>query len=260
MKVKVTMLGCGSSFGVPQIGCDCAVCRSGHPRNKRTRVSVLVEAQGKHLLVDTSPDLRMQVLANHINRIDAVLYTHDHADHLHGIDDLRLFNIMTNATIPVYGEEKALSRMKSRFPYVFQPKPEPIWYRPSLEPIVIPTDPPQPFDVLGVTVEPIWQEHVDIGSLCFRIGNFAYSTDVSGFTEESLARLEKLDVWIVDCQRYKPSYAHANLETTLAWIDRLKPKRAIFTHMSHDFDYEQLCRELPAGVEPGYDGLVAETA
>jgi phosphoribosyl 1,2-cyclic phosphate phosphodiesterase len=258
MQLKVTLLGTGSSSGVPEIGCKCLVCISNNPRNKRLRVSVLVEAQGKHILIDTSPDFRQQALTNGITKLDAVLYTHDHADHIHGIDDLRAFNVMSNTALPVYADPRTLANLQQRFPYVFRSKPERAWYRPSLEPHEIPSNPLSEIDIAGVRVTPFWQNHADIQSLGYRFGNFAYSTDVNGFPEESFAMLEGLDVWVVDCLRQKPSYTHSRLEMTLEWIERLKPKRAILTHMAHEMDYDTLARELPPGVEPGYDGLVVE--
>lgn len=256
--MKITMLGSGSSSGVPQIGCACETCRSDNPRNKRTRVSVLVETGGKKLLIDTSPDLRQQALANGITAIDAILYTHDHADHIHGIDDVRAFNIAKGDTLKAYADAATTSTLSIRFPYIFKPKPEKIWYRPSLELIEIPTHPLREFKVEGVTVRPVLQGHAATTSLGFRIGNFAYSTDVNEFSEESFSRLEGLDVWIVDCLRYTPSYTHSRLELTLEWIKRLKPKLAVLTHMAHEMEYERLLRELPEGIIPGYDGLVLE--
>lgn len=258
MSVRVTMLGCGSSAGTPIVGCDCAVCTSGHPKNQRMRVSVLVETAGKRLLIDTSPDLRQQSLKFGIQTIDAVLFTHDHADHTHGIDEIRQFNIKREGSINAYADTHTLQSLTTRFDYVFKPKPEKIWYRPSLNPIEIPTNPPKTFDVEGVPVLPILQEHANEPTLGFRIGNFAYCTDVKAFPEASFMQLQGLDVWIVDCLRYTPSYTHSKLETTLEWISQLKPKLAVLTHMAHDFDYETLSNELPTGVIAGYDGLVLE--
>lgn len=255
--MRVTMLGCGSSSGVPEIGCECAVCRSTDPRNARTRVSIAVEKEGKRLLIDTSPDLRFQAVRAGLSRIDAVLYTHDHADHIHGLDDVRAFNVRADSSITAYADAATCATLRARFPYAFLPKPEGVWYRPSLILNEI-SDDLSPFTVAGMEIIPILQEHARTTSLGFRIGNFAYSTDVNGFSEESFAKLENLDVWIVDCLRYTPSYTHSRLEITLQWIERLKPRRAILTHMAHDFDYQTLSQELPPGVEPGYDGLVIE--
>lgn len=253
--MKVTMLGCGSSFGVPEIGCACSVCTSTNPRNRRTRVSILIETLGKRLLVDTSPDLREQALQHKLNAIDAVLYTHDHADHVHGLDDLRQFNFRMDREIAVYADVDTATHLRQRFPYAFQPKPAKAWYRPSLRHVPIPTQPLAPFEAEGVSVLPILQRHAASTSLGFRIGNFAYSTDVNELDDEAFSRLMGLEVWIVDCLRYSPSYTHSRLENTLQWIERAKPKLAVLTHMSHEMDYDTLAGELPAGVVPGYDGL-----
>jgi phosphoribosyl 1,2-cyclic phosphate phosphodiesterase len=255
MSIAITMLGSGSSMGVPEVGCDCAVCQSPNPKNKRSRVSLLVETQGKKLLVDTSPDLRQQALANRISGIDAVLYTHDHADHIHGLDEVRSFNVRADASIPAWAEPHTLQTLTTRFPYAFKPKPQRAWYRPSLTPHEIPVSPLADFKVEGVKITPFWQHHADVQSLGFRVGNFAYCTDVNGFPAESLAKLQNLELWIVDCLRYKPSYTHSTLEMTLGWIAQIKPKLTILTHMAHDFDYDTLSRELPPNVIPGYDGL-----
>jgi phosphoribosyl 1,2-cyclic phosphate phosphodiesterase len=260
MSITITMLGCGSSSGTPIVGCDCAVCRSDHPRNKRLRVSVLVETEGKRLLIDTSPDLREQSIRFGIQTIDAVLYTHDHADHTHGIDEVRQFNVKKGDSINAYADAHTLECLKSRFPYVFQGKPEKVWYRPALNGIVIPTEPTADFLAEGVRVTPILQKHANSPTLGFRIGNFAYCTDVREFPEASFAQLEGLDVWIVDCLRYTPSYTHSQLDITLGWISKLKPKLAVLTHMAHDFDYEHLSTELPTGVVPGHDGLVLHSS
>jgi len=255
--MKITVLGCGGSAGVPEIACQCEVCMSANPKNKRTRVSVLVETQGKRLLIDTSPDLRQQAISNGISHIDAILYTHDHADHIHGIDDVRLFNVAADASLPAYGDAKTLAALRARFAYLMQPKPASgVWFRPSLTGVEI--QPPTPFDVQGLRVTPVLQQHAQVTSLGFRIGRFAYSTDVNGFSDASFAALEGLDVWVVDCLRYTPSVTHAHLEMTLGWVEKLKPKRTVFTHMAHQFEYEKLARELPPGIEPGYDGMVLE--
>lgn len=253
-KLSVTMLGCGSSGGVPFIGCDCEICTSTNPRNKRTRVSALVNTQGKSLLIDTSPDLRQQALRENVRRVDAVLYTHDHADHIGGIDDIRSFNWLADDAIPAYGDPHTIDNITSRFSYIFQPRPE-IWSRGSMIAHKLQDKPIVHFDAAGVPVTAIRQQHGKGHSLGYRIGNFAYSTDANGFSDEAAAALEGLDVWIVDCLRYKPAPTHAHLEMALGWISQLKPKLAILTHMSHEFDYEALSRELPSGVVVGYDGL-----
>lgn len=257
--MRVTVLGCGGSTGVPFIGCDCGVCRSDDPRNKRTRVSVLVEAGGSNLLIDTSPDLRQQALRENIRSLDAVLYTHDHADHLHGIDEMRSFNYLADDSIPVYGDAATLAELKQRFPYAFLPRPEGIWYRPSLTPRAIP-EPLAEFEAAGVKVRPVEQRHGKHRTLGFRIGGFAYSTDCNELPDATLEALQGLEVWLVDCLRPTPSPSHAHLELTLRWIEQVKPKLAVLTHMSHDFDYDSLLNSLPKNVIPAHDGLVLECA
>lgn len=256
--MKITMLGSGSSSGVPFVGCECAVCTSDNPKNKRTRVSILIEDNNTRILIDTSPDLRQQCLAHGIKSVDAIVYTHAHADHVNGIDDVRSLNYHKDAVIPAYADKYTLRQLKQTFGYVFQEKPEPVWFRPALEAREIPTEPLKPFDVAGICFTPFWQKHGESQSLGFRIGNFAYSTDVNGFPEESFKQLAGLDVWIVDCLRYTPSWTHATLDMTLSWIERVKPKHAILTHMAHQCDYDTLRAELPDSVEPGYDGLIIE--
>jgi phosphoribosyl 1,2-cyclic phosphate phosphodiesterase len=256
--MRVTMLGCGFSGGVPLIGCDCAVCTSKNPKNIRKRVSVLVEINNINMLIDTSPDLHQQALDNNIRRVDAVLYTHEHADHTHGIDDLRSYNYLSDKDIPVYSNKITIESLQQRFDYVFSKKTQQAWIRPSLQPTVIPEGDVVQFDVLGVAVTAFKQGHGKSESLGFRIGDFAYSTDVDFIPEKSFEALAGVKVWIVDCLRYVKSYSHSHLEQTLAWIARVKPERAVLTHMSHELDFDALKAELPYGVEPGFDGLTMD--
>ncbi|MBY0407988.1 MAG: MBL fold metallo-hydrolase [Rickettsiales bacterium] len=256
--MRVTLLGSGSSAGVPEVGCVCEVCRSDNPKNKRTRASLLIEVDGKNLLVDTSPDLRQQALREGFSRVDAVLYTHDHADHTGGIDDMRAFNVRADAPIPVYGDHATLELLKQRYAYAFLPKPERAWYRPCLVAHVLPEDAVFDFEVLGVKVTAFAQIHGKIKTFGYRVGNFAYSTDVEQLPETAFAALAGVDTWIVDCLRYSESYTHSNFQRTLEWIERVGPRLAILTHMAHDFDYTKLSSALPAGVVAGYDGIVAQ--
>ena len=256
--MRVTMLGCGHSGGVPLIGCDCAICTSKNPKNTRKRVSILIEVNNINILVDTSPDLHQQALDNNIRRIDAVLYTHDHADHTHGIDELRSFNYLSGKEIPVFSNESTLNLLKQRFSYVFKEKPENLWFRPCLMPHVISGGEVANFGVLGVPVTAFRQGHGKGETLGFRIGDFAYSTDVDFIPETSFEALAGVKFWIVDCLRYTKSYSHSNLEQTLQWIARVKPERAVLTHMSHEVDYDELKAQLPPHIEPGYDGLTLD--
>lgn len=255
--LRVTVLGCGGSAGVPLIGCDCAVCTSNNPKNRRTRVSVLVEAGGKSILIDTSPDLREQALRHGIRSVDAILYTHEHADHTHGIDDVRSFNYHRDDTIPAYGDCETMALLRQRFPYVFLPKPENIWYRPSLTPHAL-AEPLQAFEAAGMPVLPMEQKHGRFRTIGYRIGDFAYSTDCDFLPEETFAALKGVRVWLVDCLRHTPSYSHSYTERTLEWVERVKPELAVLTHMAHDLEYDNLLNSLPQGIIPACDGMILE--
>jgi phosphoribosyl 1,2-cyclic phosphate phosphodiesterase len=255
--MRVTMLGCGPSWGVPRIGGDWGACDPGNPKNRRRRVSILVEDGGATLLVDTSPDLREQLLDAAVKRIDAVLFTHAHADHLHGIDDLRSVNRMMGKALPIYADTGTMEEIRRRFGYVLSPPPEEaksLFYKPVLDAHEI----DGPFTAAGIPVTPFVQDHGFSRTLGFRFGRFAYSTDVFELDEAAFAALAGIEVWIVDCIRREPHVTHSHVEKTLGWIARLKPRRAILTHMDQSLDYETLRRVLPDGVEPGYDGLVIQ--
>lgn len=257
--MKVTILGCGPSAGVPLIGGNWGTCNPDNPKNRRTRPSVLVETYGTSILIDTSPDLRAQLLAAKIGRVDAVLYTHDHADHVHGIDDLRtVYRLMDRRRIPAYADPVTLASIIRRFPYVFEGHGEvEAMYRPILNAREI----DGPFAVGPVRVVPFVQDHGICATLGFRIGRFAYSTDVVRLDDAAFEALAGIELWIVDCLRAGEEHpTHANLATTLGWIARVKPRRAIFTHMNHQADYDALKVLCPAGVEPGYDGMVLDLA
>jgi phosphoribosyl 1,2-cyclic phosphate phosphodiesterase len=255
--MKITILGSGASSGVPLVGCSCEVCHSTDSRNQRSRVSCLVEVAGVALLIDTSPDLRTQCLKNRLHTVDAILYTHAHADHLHGIDDVRMLNHNRQSAIPAYADAPTLESISARFNYVFQPPiPEYGWFRPCLIPHKI--TPYQPFMAAGVEVHPFAQIHGRMHSLGFRIQDFAYSTDVKEFPAESEPYLRNLQLWVVDCLKWEAAHTHAHLELTLSWIARYQPERAILTHLSHEFDYERLCAQLPANVTAAFDGLVCQ--
>lgn len=259
MAVRVTVLGCGGSAGVPLIGNDWGSCDPADPRNRRTRPSILVEVDGLAILIDTSPDLREQLIANQVRRIDAVLWTHGHADHTHGIDDLRGVNIMMGGPLPGYADRETMASLCSRFGYVFEPLRygAMMFYKPHIEPRLI----DGPVEIGRVVVTPIVQDHGFSASLGFRIGAFAYSTDVVRLDEAAFALLEGIDTWIVDCVRVAPEHpVHAHLPITLEWIERVRPKRAFLTHMNHTMDYETVRAMLPPGVLPAHDGLVIEVA
>jgi phosphoribosyl 1,2-cyclic phosphate phosphodiesterase len=255
--MKVRILGCGGSGGVPLIGGNWGRCDPNEPKNRRRRVSILVEHADSTILVDTSPDLREQLLDAGTRRIDAVLFTHAHADHLHGIDDLRGMNRLMRRPIAVYGSAATLDTIRRRFDYVFAPiGPADTFYKPTLRPHEI----AGPFEVAGLLVRPFEQDHGFSRTLGFRIGAMAYSTDVVELDEAAFATLAGIELWIVDCLRYEPHPTHSHLAKTLDWIARVKPRRAVLTHMDVPLDYATLRSELPPGVEPGYDGMEIELA
>jgi phosphoribosyl 1,2-cyclic phosphate phosphodiesterase len=255
--MKITILGCGASTGVPAIGPNWGRCDPADPRNRRRRVSLLVEAGEVAILIDTSPDLREQLIDARVRRLDAVVMTHAHADHLHGIDDIRQLNRLMNAAIPLWADGKTLAEIRRRFGYTLEPPPEPgRFYKPTLEPNEI----TGAFAIRGVPVTPFVQDHGFSTSLGFRIGPMAYSTDVTELDDAAFGAIAGVELWVVDCMRRAPHPTHSHLEKTLAWIERVRPRRAVLTHMDHTLDYRELSAELPPGVEPGRDGLVIELA
>lgn len=256
--MKITILGCGHSYGVPVIGCECNVCTSKNPKNRRLRVSVLVETGDKNIIIDTSPDFREQILSANIKRLDAVLYTHAHADHVHGIDDLRQFNSLQNAVIPIYSNAEIIGSLQKRFAYTFLPLGKSATFKPSLSANILPNAPIYSFMLGNTKITAFEQQHGKSVTMGYRIGDFAYSTDVNALSEAAFEALDGVKCWVVDCLRYEPSYSHSHLEATLKWITRVKPQKAILTHMAHEFDYDKLSDELPAGVYPAYDGMVIE--
>ncbi|MBV8792782.1 MAG: MBL fold metallo-hydrolase [Pseudolabrys sp.] len=253
--MRVTVLGCGASTGVPAIGPDWGRCDPTDRRNRRRRVSALVEIGDVVILIDTSPDLREQLIDARVSRLDAVIVTHAHADHLHGIDDLRSINRLMNSPVPLYADGKTLAEIRSRFGYVFDPVTEPRrYYKPTLAPHEI----VGPFEIQGIPIAPFAQDHGFSTTLGLRIGGFAYSTDVTELDEAAFAAVEGIELWIVDCLRREPHPTHSHLAKTLSWIARVRPRRSVLTHMDQSLDYHELSAELPSGVEPGQDGLVVE--
>ncbi|NDE91354.1 MAG: MBL fold metallo-hydrolase [Alphaproteobacteria bacterium] len=252
--MKITILGCGSSGGLPLIGNDWGACDPLNEKNRRTRASILIEQADTKLLVDTSPDLREQLLRANVQKLTAVLYTHAHADHCHGIDDLRAMNWRMQAPIDIYGDAQTIEKITTRFDYIFNHREEAgRYYKPSLTPHIIHAGKPLQFGDL--TVLPFEQDHTYVKTLGFRIGTFAYTTDAKALNDEAFEMLQGLDVWVVDCVGRKPHPTHSHLEQTLAWIERTKPKKAYLTHMGQGLDYEALCAELPGHIRPAYDGL-----
>jgi phosphoribosyl 1,2-cyclic phosphate phosphodiesterase len=253
--VRVTLLGCGSSGGVPLVGNQWGACDPHNPKNRRLRVSLLLEKGDKRVLVDSSPDMRQQLLSAGTGSINAIIYTHDHADHVHGIDDFRWINRNIGAAVPAFGARSAMASIQRRFSYAFESKtPGHGFYKPCL----VPNEVTGPFRAAGIDVLPFEQNHGRGTTLGLRFGRIAYSTDVVELSEAAFKVLEGVETWIVDCYRYEAHPTHAHLETTLSWIERVRPKRAVLTHMTNALDYDELSSQLPDGVEPGYDGLVIE--
>ena len=263
MSYRCTIMGCGSSTGVPRVGGDWGNCDPRNPRNRRRRSAALIERRSGRgsttVLVDTGPDLREQLLATGTRHIDGVFYTHDHADHTHGIDDLRMIAYAMKKRVPVWSDAATRDSLMSRFGYCFQ-APEGSNYPPILRSHLI--EGAAPIEVHGeggrIDVLPIPQAHGEIGSLGFRINGLLYSPDISGMPDASLPLLRDLDVWIVDALRYIAHPSHWTVGQALEWIARVQPKRAILTHLHIDLDYDKLKRELPPNVEPAYDGMVVE--
>ncbi len=249
--MRVLVLGTGTSTGVPAVGCKCPVCTSNNPKNKRLRPSVLVETKETSILIDTSPDLRQQALAYGITRIDAVLYTHAHADHVHGIDDLRSFNFIQGEPIPVYGNRETMERVRLLFDYIFQGGPGEGGGKPMIETNVI----EGPFDVDGAHIEPLYVYHGAMEILAYRIGQFAYLTDVSHIPEKAMERIKGPELVILDALRYKAHPTHMNFDQAIEAAREIGANRTLFTHFSHAVEHEEAQRMLPPGMELAYDGL-----
>ena len=276
MTLTFTILGCGSSSGVPRPALGWGDCDPKNPKNRRRRTSLLVERRPPpnppplageerervtRVLVDTSPDLREQLLDAEVEWLDGVFYTHEHADHTHGIDDLRGLFIKRRRRVDVYLDEHTAAMMRVRFGYCFVSPPGS-----DYPPIVTEhrLTPGTPVRIEGeggtIMVLPVLQQHGDIPALGFRFGNLAYSADISDLPPQSIAALANLDVWIVDALRYRPHPSHFSLEDALRWIERIKPRRAILTNLHADLDYEVLRAELPPHVVPAYDGMTFTVA
>ena len=251
--MRVTILGCGTAGGVPQIGGQWGVCDPEEPRNRRLRPSILVQQGKARLLVDASPDLRTQALSAAFDRLDAVLFTHAHADHTNGIDDLRYVAMRMGRRLDAYANVATLRDLESRFNYAFRQADGKL-YPPILNGRII----DGPFEVAGLRIVPFTQTHGPIDTLGFRFGPIAYSTDLVDLPEAAFAALEGVEVWIVDALSPQPHPTHSHLDQTLEWIERVKPKRAVLTHMNVTMDYATVARLTPDHVEPAYDGMVIE--
>lgn len=259
-KLVVTILGCGSSGGVPRVAQGWGKCDPGEPRNRRRRCSILVERIGAggvtRVLIDTSPDLREQLIDADVKALDAVLFTHEHADHTHGIDDLRPLAIHGRRRIPIHADERTLSLLRARFGYCFS-TPHGSDYPPILTDHLI--NARDAFEIVGaggpIRFQPFPLEHGTVEALGFRIGGLAYTPDVSAIPAESESWLDGLDCWVIDALRDAPHNSHFSLAEALAWVARKKPRHAVLTNLHTDLDYARLMRETPEQVEPAYDGM-----
>ncbi|GMR04284.1 MAG: GPMC system MBL fold metallohydrolase [Thermodesulfobacteriota bacterium] len=251
--MKLLILGCGTSTGVPVIGCGCSVCTSKDPRNVRTRSSALVTVNDKNILIDTSTDLRGQALSCGIKRVDAVLFTHPHADHIHGIDDLRSFNMLQKTSIPCYGNEHTIKRIHVMFDYIFNDESQESW-RPKLTTTVVDS----PFKLFGTEIMPLEVMHGKSVILGYRLDAAAYVTDCSSIPKASMDRLYGLKLLIIGALRHKPHPTHMTIEEAVEISRELKPERTVLTHLSHNVDFAADNKKLPPGVELGYDGMELE--
>jgi phosphoribosyl 1,2-cyclic phosphate phosphodiesterase len=248
-EMTVTILGSGTSTGVPVLGCSCNVCTSSAAQNSRTRCSALLSYRGKNILIDTSPDLRQQALREKISHIDAVLYTHTHADHVNGIDDLRAFNLVSGKAIPIFASREILAIIRRTFGYIFSDEMEP-GYRPRL----ITREITGPFNLFGLHAEPIPLLHGIVPSFGYRIGPFAYLTDCCDIPKESERCLQNLELLVIDALRFRPHSTHFNIPQALELSARLGARRTLLTHLSHEVEHIRQSSTLPHGVELAFDG------
>ena len=255
MKARVTILGSGTSHGVPMIGCDCGTCRSDDPRDRRSRPSIYIDVPGRaSILVDTSTDLRQQALAHGVRRVDAVLFTHGHADHVMGLDDVRRFNMLQQAPIPCYASARTWDTLKKSFYYVFDGLPRLGGGIPQLTVHEV----TGPFSAGGVRVVPVPLWHGQLPILGFRLGRFAYLTDCNVIPDESWPLLAGVETLVLDALRYEPHTTHFTVAEAIAAAQRIGARRTFLTHMTHDIRHAELSARLPAGIELAYDGLVVE--
>ncbi len=252
--LAITVLGSGTSVGVPTIGCHCSVCRSSDPRDARLRPSILVRYGGHSVLIDTTPDFRQQALRSRIERLDAIVYTHPHADHIMGLDDVRPFNFRQRSPIPIYANQETIDALRRVFQYIFVPGT----HQSSVPSIEVNVLDGASFDLFGVEFTPVRLEHGRSDVYGYRFGPAAYLTDHSGIPPESMDKLRGLDVLFLDALRYRPHPTHTTVARALEHVAELAPRRAFFTHICHDLGHEETERQLPPHVRLAYDGLEIE--
>ncbi len=252
--MKITFLGTGTSQGIPLIGCQCEVCKSSDPRDKRLRTSVMVEIGGKNIVVDTGPDFRQQMLREDVRTLDAVIFSHEHKDHIAGLDDVRAFNFLQKKSMPVYATERVQSAIKREFAYIFDNSPYP-----GIPKIDLHTISNIPFQVAGIPVLPIEVLHFKLPVLGFRFGNFSYITDANYISEAEKEKIVGSDVLVLNALRREAHISHFTLDEAIKMVEELKPKMAYFTHISHQLGLHEIVeKELPANVKIAYDGLKLE--
>jgi phosphoribosyl 1,2-cyclic phosphate phosphodiesterase len=256
--VRLTLLGTGTSFGVPQIGCRCPTCTSPDPRDRRTRTAALIETNGKRILIDTPPELRLQLVAAGVDHLDAVLFTHAHADHVHGIDDLRALSVRQGAVLPAYGSRATMAELAARFPYIFDPSfvvPAGT-SKPELKPHVL--EPGSSAQIAGVSVLTLSLPHGEHEVFGYRFGSLAYLTDVKVIPDGVIEALKDLDVLVLNALLSRPHPLHLSVPEAIAAAQRVGARRTFFTHLTHENTHAALAAKLPAGIAPAHDGLVID--
>lgn len=256
--MKLTFLGTGTSFGVPQVGCGCAVCRSADPRDKRTRVGAVVESEGLRLLIDTPPELRLQLIAAGIDRVDAVLYTHDHADHTHGIDDIRAFSVRRDGALPVYGPAETLETLVRKFPYIFDSAMKPLPGTSKPEGFAQPLDAGVPARIGHLDVTPVAVPHGRLRVFGYRIGPLAYVTDAKALPDDVVALLRGAEVLVLNALFRTAHPTHLSINEAVEAARRVGARRTFLTHLTHETSHAELAASLPDGIEPAFDGLTVE--
>ncbi len=248
--MRITILGCGASYGVPSLFKGFGKCNPKNPKNIRFRSSILIEEQGQHILIDTPPEIRLELLRSNVKKIDALFYTHSHFDHMAGAEDLRNYTRKLGQVLDIYGTRFDLNEYKNQMRYAFKDKKHSDSV--SLHTIQF----YHPFEVNGITVLPIKQYHGSIKSVGYRIGKFAYSTDVKSMDKKGLDLLKGIDTWVVECTTDKEAVGHVSLEKLLEWVDYIKPKHTYLTHLGTEWDYDKLSKKLPKNMEPVFDGMI----
>jgi phosphoribosyl 1,2-cyclic phosphate phosphodiesterase len=258
--MRLTFLGTGTSFGVPQIGCDCAVCRSTDPRDKRTRCGAVLEADGSTILIDTPPELRLQLISAGFSRVDAVVYTHEHADHINGIDDLRVFSVRQGRPLPLYGPAETLERLRSSFNYIFDDSIRP--YEGTSKPRLTlhQAEPDRMIRIAGIDVLPLAFQHGNLRVFGYRFDRVAYITDIKEIPLAEREQLRGLDVLVLNALWWRPHPTHLSIAEAIATARELGARRTYLTHLTHETGHSALEAQLPAGVFPAYDGLTVEVA